>query len=104
MDLRNPPRYAVQLPVSFSGQNISGKGTIVDLSEQGCGVLTDTRLPIASLITLKIDLYGDDPPLTIDLAVVRWLSGPTVGVEFIRTETGEQQRLKAFVNSLVVNP
>lgn len=36
-------------------------------------------------------------PVRINLGMVRWVSGKTAGIEFIRMSTGDQERLRAFI-------
>lgn len=100
---RRTPRFAVQLPVSFSGDEVSGKGTILNLSTEGCAVLGDATLAKSNYLALQIDLPGDSSPLIIELAAVRWCSGSQSGLEFIRLESTQQERLQAFVKTLEVN-
>ena len=104
MESRKPPRFAVQLPAAFSGENISGEGTVVDLSEVGCGIITENSPAVSTNLTMMIDLYGDDSPLAIELAAVRWSSDGVVGVSFLRIGVAELERLRAFVKTLAVDP
>ncbi len=99
MPLRKHPRFVADLPVSFSGENISGEGTLFDLSIGGCGVSTDASPSFGSVITMSIHLYGDDSPLAIDLAAVRWSVKEKFGVEFIQVGPAQRERLLALVNT-----
>jgi len=36
-------------------------------------------------------------PMRINLGIVRWVSGKTAGVEFIRMSGADQERLRAFI-------
>ncbi len=100
MPLRKHPRFAAQFPVSFSGENISGEGTLSDISLGGCRVSSATSPASGSVMTLRIDLYGDDSPLVIDLAAVRWSAKEQFGVEFIQVGTAHLERLQALVKTL----
>ena len=102
MEQRKQLRFAVQLPVSFSGENFSGQGTIVDISAEGCGMISDTSPAVPSYITLNIHLNSDDSPVSVELAAVRWSSVPRCGVEFIRIAVEDQNRLRAFEKILEV--
>jgi hypothetical protein len=55
--------------------------------------------------TLQLLVYFDElRPLRINLGVVRWVSGKTAGIEFIRMSTEDQGRLHAFVGSRPPRP
>ncbi|MER3484831.1 MAG: hypothetical protein C4345_01460 [Chloroflexota bacterium] len=63
MELRKCPRYIIQFPVSFSGEESAGAGTAYNLSTGGCAVESE----------LHMYLPDYDPPIAVDLAAVRWL-------------------------------
>ncbi len=100
MIARKHPRFAVQLPASFSGENISGNGTVVNLSAGGCAMIGESGPAVSSYISLTIELSGNESPVAVELASVRWSSGSSFGVAFIRMEGGEEARLQAFVKTL----
>ncbi len=104
MAIRKHSRFAVTRPVSFFGKNISGKGTLVSLSRQGCEVSTTTSPAYASLLTMNIDLYGGASPVVIHKAAVRWSAAQKFGTEFLQIEKTELKRLQAFLNTLQKNP
>jgi hypothetical protein len=47
MEGRKHTRFAVQLPVSFSGDQLSDAGTILNVSEEGCAITSDTVASVA---------------------------------------------------------
>ncbi len=99
MPLRKYPRFVADLPVSFSGENIAGEGILIDISLGGCAVSSDTCPAFGSVITLRIHLYGDDSPLVINLAAVRWSDREKFGVEFIQVGAAHLERLQALVKT-----
>jgi hypothetical protein len=100
MEGRKHTRYAVQLPVSFSGDQVSDGGTIVNLSAEGCAIMSDTVVGDAVYVQLKMELLEREEPVHIELAVVRWSSDKRFGVEFIKIRSQEGERLKNFVKAL----
>lgn len=60
---RKYTRFAVQLPVSFSGDELSDGGTILNLSAEGCAITSDTVARAAVYLQLKMQLRdrGADP-------------------------------------------
>jgi hypothetical protein len=100
MEGRKHTRYAVQLPVSFSGDQISNGGTILNLSPEGCAIMSDTVAGTAVYLQLKMQLREREEPVQIELAAVRWTSAKRFGVEFIKIRSEEGERLKKFVKTL----
>ena len=100
MEERKHTRFAVQLPVSFSGDQLSDGGTILNLSAEGCAITSDTVAGVAVYLQLTMQLRDRDEPIQVDLAAVRWISATRFGVEFIKIRPEEGERLKQFVNVL----
>ena len=100
MEGRKHTRFAVQLPVSFSGDQISEEGTILNVSPEGCAIMSDTVAGTAVYLQLKMQLREREEPVQIDLAAVRWVSATRFGVEFIKIRPEEGERLKKFVRAL----
>ncbi len=84
MEGRKYTRFSVQLPVSFSGDNFSEKGTILNVSAEGCAITSDTVPSAGVYLHLTMQLREQEEPVQIDLAAVRWVSAARFGIEFIR--------------------
>ncbi|RPH80708.1 MAG: PilZ domain-containing protein [Nitrospiraceae bacterium] len=100
MNQRKSSRYHVELRCTFVGDGYSGKGTVLDLSMEGCRVHSDTSFFKGAYIELFVALLGQIPPLPIELAVIRWSAGPLSGLEFIRIADGHHARLRQYVQDL----
>jgi PilZ domain len=100
MEGRKHTRFAVQLPVLFSGDQLSDGGTILNLSAEGCAITSDTVAGAAVYLQLTMQLREREEPVQVDLAAVRWVSAMRFGVEFIKIRPEEAERLKQFVNIL----
>ncbi|MGQ0810908.1 MAG: PilZ domain-containing protein [Nitrospiraceae bacterium] len=100
MELRDRPRHEVMLPVSYTGDQISGQGTVGDLSMGGCGIKGQSRIPVGSFVELIIDLPGFYKRLTVDLAVVRWTIGSKFGLDFLQMQPEQEELLQKFIGSL----
>jgi len=100
MEGRKHTRIAVQLPVSFSGDQLSDGGTILNLSGEGCAIMSDTVASAAVYLQLTMQLREREEPVQVDLAAVRWSSATRFGVEFIKIRPVEWERLKKFVKAL----
>jgi PilZ domain len=106
MEARKHARFAVQLPVSFNGDRISGQGegTILNLSADGCAITSATVAATAAYLQLTMQLREREEPVQVDLAAVRWSAAARFGVEFIKVRPEEVERLRRFVKVLESTP
>lgn len=100
LDLRDQPRYEVDLAVAYSGDQVVGRGVVVNISRGGCGIKADATLPIGTFLELSIDLPAPCPARHIDLAVVRWSLGKTFGLDFLQVHPDQETQLRRFLKSL----
>lgn len=100
MQERKDVRYAVQRPVSFRGDLISGTGTILNISRQGCAIMSDTVAEAEAYLQLNVQLLDEEDPVQVELAAVRWSSTKRFGVEFIKMPQEVGERLRQFVKLL----
>ena len=97
---RKFPRFDVELPVSFTGDH-EGDGMVTNLSVGGCRVQEpDVTVDVKAMLTLRLRLSFDEPPLKIDAARVCWSGGHAFGLEFMIIGAEEQQRLHRFLLGL----
>jgi hypothetical protein len=104
MELRKSPRFPVLLPISFSKDGLAGEGMIVNLSQEGCSIGCDEDVKQGSYLSLNISLPDEASPLVIDRAVVRWSMQRAFGLEFIRMESEQKERLGRLVKALEAKP
>ena len=100
MHERKHVRFAVQRPVTFQGDTLSGNGTILNISREGCAITSENAAGNESYVQLKMDLLDQEEPIQVDLAAVRWSSAAKFGVEFIKMEAEAGVRLQRFVKLL----
>ena len=100
MEGRKHTRFAVQLPVSFKGEQVSHGGTILNLSEEGCAITSETVAGASVYLQLTMQLREREEPVQVDLAAVRWSFATRFGVEFIKIRPEEGKRLRKFVKVL----
>ena len=100
MDERSKPRAQFECPIAFSGDDIVGEGTLVNLSASGWKVRCDRQVPKGTYLSLRISLPDKESPMEVTLAVVRWATGEEFGLEFLRMGTEEQTRLRQFATTL----
>jgi c-di-GMP-binding flagellar brake protein YcgR len=100
MDLRDYPRFEVNVPVSFFGDQINGKGAITNLSAGGCAVRGDAKAQIGSFLELNVDLPAPHQKLIVEVAVVRWSIGTNFGLDFLQMDSEQEKRLSRFIKTL----
>lgn len=101
-DRREYYRLSMNFPVSFSGDNLNGKGAVADISIAGCTFRTDTQLALGNIVSMALQISNEPAPVTVEAAVVRNVKGDRIGVEFLRFQQNERERLRHFIRGLVL--
>ncbi len=104
MHSRNRPRIDVDYAVSFSGDQLTGQGTLTNLTIAGAEIRSAIDCPIDAHLCLTIHSSGARPPIVITLAVVRWKDADRFGVEFVRFEGQSKQQLGDMLNQQDSSP
>lgn len=99
-DRREYERLAMNLPISFVGKNIEGAGIVSDISINGCAFVTEVQLTEKSIVRLALQISDELQPVDIEAAVVRHVRQGHVGIEFLRVQPAERQRLQLFIRGL----
>jgi hypothetical protein len=100
MEKRESPRFAVELPASFSGTGANGGGLVSRLSTGGCTIASDDPVQAGTFLVLHIQFPAQYSPLKVDLAEVRWVKGREFGLKFIRLRKEEKDRLRKLLHYL----
>ncbi len=82
MHLRYARRYQVHCPITLLGDHLVGEGTVRNVS------------------TERVLLPDQAVPMKVDLAVVRWSRGREFGLEFLRMQPEERDRLRRVITAL----
>ena len=97
------PRYSERRPVhataSFVTEEGVGYGCVQEISVPGCRLRTPAFLEVGQTLNLEFRFAGQDTPLRVPLAVVRWVQSPFAGLEFIGMSWPDQARLRQLVRS-----
>lgn len=103
IDKRQYERIATRFPVTFSGDQVEGKGEVADLSIEGCGLETETPPEVGALLQLKLYTTSEqEPAVVVDAAVVRSVRSRSVGVKFLRLSAEHKGRLSQYMRNLLV--
>ncbi|HKC93984.1 MAG TPA: PilZ domain-containing protein [Nitrospira sp.] len=101
MDLRRHQRFPVHFHSVLSGPKLSESvGTIVNLSEGGCCVETDSQVYTGIQVALRLHVSGEESPILIEQAAVRWTRGHELGVGFITVAPPHKERLSQLLERL----
>lgn len=101
MDLRRQQRFPVHFHSVFSGPMLSESvGMVVNLSESGCCVHTDSQVYTGIQLALHLHVPGEASPIHIEQAAVRWSRGRELGVGFITVAPPHQARLDQLLARL----
>jgi hypothetical protein len=98
MQPRVRERIAVDYPVTFTGDQLSGTGILTNLTIAGGAVEGQSPSPIGAHLALHVQSPGARKPIVIALAVVRWQQDNRFGLEFVRFEGNAKQQLQEMLN------
>lgn len=101
-DRRQYDRFATRLPATFLMDRLKGKGEVTEISVGGCTLETDAALPPGSILRLMLTPSAGEPPIAVDAALIRSVRAKSVGLEFLRFQPEEKERLQRFVVQLLV--
>ena len=97
MDSRRP-RIPVDYSATFTGEGISGNGTLTNLTISGAEIQSNADCPLDAPLCVHVQASGARPPIVVALAVVRWRRGDRFGIEFVRFEGHAKQQLEDMLN------
>ena len=93
MDLRRHQRFPVHFHALLSGPKLSeSNGTVINLSEGGCCMDTDSQVYTGIQIALVLQVPDGEPAIQIEKAAVRWSRGQELGVGFITVSPPNKER------------
>ena len=84
-----PRRQSLLLPVEVDGK----RGVTNNLSLGGCSVNGNMAVRSGDDLMLRLHLPGQDCPIVVEKAAVRWVAGKTFGFEFVSLQSVERERL-----------
>ena len=102
---REYERLHVQFPVTFRSayydRDISGAGTITDLSVHGCSLSTNQAPHRGTFLHLQFRYSETEAPITVDVAVVRTFHRHQMGLEFLTIRPPEESKLRRLLEHLL---
>jgi hypothetical protein len=101
-DRREYDRIKCSFPVSFAGDHLNGSGFIVEISINGCALQASTELAEGNIIRMALQISDEAPPVQIEAAVVRAVRKSHIGIEFLRFQYDDRDRLQSFIRGLLL--
>jgi c-di-GMP-binding flagellar brake protein YcgR len=83
---------------------VGGEGDIVDLSIGGCRIESAVDVQPGVSLEVRIVTTGQESPIQIQQAIVRWKRGREFGLEFVTMGPGEWTRLQRTVEQIEMEP
>ncbi len=101
MVTRKHRRYTVVMPGTLVQRDeFRHKGSIKDLSANGCRMESFINPFTGMQITILLHVPGEANPIKIENAAVRWCGSHGIGIEFLVVQQPEQDRLGRFIKHL----
>jgi len=100
-DQRAHQRIRVDLPIVLTHGDINYHGSAFEISMRGCTVKIQDPLPIGSIVGVGLTIPNEKNTLTVEAAIVRNSTHDRLGLEFLRFQGVERQRLRQFVQILL---
>lgn len=98
--IRKTRRVELRCILRFISGEIEGEGTITNISTSGCRAESDINMAEGLDVELAIYLPDQSPPVKVERASVRWVSGRAFGLSFILFFPSERARLRAFIDTI----
>ena len=95
--VRSQPRFTVQWPMLYRGDDFIAEGTMVDISLGGGRFAGTMPVEIGMHLAIYIDPPQKSDDLMIEEAVVTWVSDGEFGTQFVKMRTQEMHWLKGYL-------
>ncbi|MEO6543334.1 MAG: PilZ domain-containing protein [Nitrospiraceae bacterium] len=100
--MRKDHRFKKLIPIRYIGDDgIAREGMIEDLSLSGSYIAGYTPVSIGVALALHILVPGDQAPLLIARAIVKWVKGSEFGVDFGTPPPKTASQIAAIISRLV---
>ena len=99
MQNRKVPRVRASVRIAFVGatQDFEGEAQTVDLSFRGCRATCQQPPPNGTKLQVSLYLPGVEYPVSIALAVIRWVRQGLIGIEFYSIPPSHREQLQAWI-------
>lgn len=100
-------KHNVRVPVegylSFTTDQVTGEGTVVNLSRNGLCICSRDPLEVGMLLRLSIAFPHLDEPVEVPMASVRWAAGGKFGLEMAILDNDVRTRIEQELSAYSLN-
>lgn len=96
-------RFPFDSPLILGGESFVCEGALRNLSLQGCSIISDRELALASIVRVSLLLPNQAQALPIDMGRVIWAQGPECGLEFIELSLSTRLRLGRTLRVVLID-
>ena len=98
--IRKARRVELRCTLGFFSGEVRGEATITNISTSGCRAESDINMAEGLNVQITIQLPDQSPPVKVERASVRWVSGRAFGLGFILFFPSERARLRTFIEKI----
>ena len=98
--IRKAHRVKLRCVLGFASGEIEGDATVTNISTSGCRAESNVNMAEGLDVRLAIYLPDQSPPVKVERASVRWVSGCAFGLSFILFFPSERARLRAILEKI----
>lgn len=98
--IRKARRVELRCSLGFYSDGIEGAATITNISTAGCRAESDINVAKGLDVRVALQLPDQSPPVKVERASVRWVSGRAFGLGFILFFPSERARLRTFIEKI----
>ncbi len=99
MERRQHRRVPAQLKSLLLGNSHEVEGITLDLSIGGAKIESEIDVFPGKQLRVRLVVPGEEVPLLIDRALVRWVDEDTFGIEFLAVNQDEQDDLEELIDA-----
>ncbi|HEU4685777.1 MAG TPA: PilZ domain-containing protein [Nitrospira sp.] len=92
--------FAPVVPAAEAAEEVEGEGLVLDLSQGGCRVTSDTAIALEKPYSLILQFPYYPNPVAVDSAIVRWVGAGIFGLMFIAMGIKQERYLSEFLEYL----
>ena len=98
--IRKARRVELRCTLGFSSGEVEGDATITPISTAGCRAESDINVAEGLAVQIILQLPDQSPPVKVERASVRWVSGRAFALNFILFFPSERARLRTFIEKI----
>ena len=98
--IRKARRVELRCTIGFSSGEVKGDAMVTNISTAGCRAESDINMAEGLDVQLVLQLPDKSPPVKVERASVRWVSGNAFGLSFILFFPSERARLRTFIENI----